>query len=261
MASNGLTLLGFDTATPACSAALWAHGMVTAWRRIETGGRHAEALVPMLRAVAAEGGIPLAAVDRFAVTVGPRLVHRYSDRPGDGARPRARLGSTVDRPLDARSSGRRRSSSRARRACPCRARRRSGASLRSALRPLAERDSRTPGAPRGGVARSRGGGEDRRPAHRGGHGTGGCACGVGAGGRRAPGAGLAHARCPRAWYTAPPPAPKREAVKLLPCGRSICVKPAHGRGSAPTENRCMGERPSVAVAPIRAIRAGDLAFR
>ena len=71
MVSDGLTLLGFDTATPACSAALWAHGEVTAWRRIETGGRHAEALVPMLRAVAAEGGIPLAAVDRFAVTVGP----------------------------------------------------------------------------------------------------------------------------------------------------------------------------------------------
>ena len=71
MASDGLTLLGFDTATPACSAALWAGGEVTACRRIEGGGRHAEALVPMLREVAAEGGIPLAAVDRFAVTIGP----------------------------------------------------------------------------------------------------------------------------------------------------------------------------------------------
>ena len=66
-----LTLLGFDTATPACSAALWAHGEVTDYRRIKTGGRHAEALVPMLREVVAEGGIPLTAVDRFAVTVGP----------------------------------------------------------------------------------------------------------------------------------------------------------------------------------------------
>ena len=71
MASDGLTLLGFDTATPACSAALWARGEVAACRRTETGSRHAEALVPMLREVAHEGGIALAAVDRFAVTVGP----------------------------------------------------------------------------------------------------------------------------------------------------------------------------------------------
>ena len=71
MASNGLTLLGFDTATTACSAALWAGGKVTACRRIEGSGRHAETLVPMLREVAAEGGIPFAGVDWFAVTVGP----------------------------------------------------------------------------------------------------------------------------------------------------------------------------------------------
>ena len=66
-----MRLLGFDTATTACSAALWAEGEVTAHRRIEAGGRHAEALVPMLREVAAEGGTTLAAIDRFAVTVGP----------------------------------------------------------------------------------------------------------------------------------------------------------------------------------------------
>ncbi|MDD9990408.1 MAG: tRNA (adenosine(37)-N6)-threonylcarbamoyltransferase complex dimerization subunit type 1 TsaB [Rhodospirillales bacterium] len=71
MAADGLTLLGFDTATVACSAALWAGGEVRACRRVETGGRHAEALVPMLREVAAEGNTTLAAVDRFAVTVGP----------------------------------------------------------------------------------------------------------------------------------------------------------------------------------------------
>ena len=71
MATDGLTLLGFDTATKACSAALWAGGEVIAHRRIEAGGRHAETLVPMLREVAAEGGTRLAAVDRFAVTVGP----------------------------------------------------------------------------------------------------------------------------------------------------------------------------------------------
>ena len=71
MASDGLTLLGFDTATTACSAALWVGGDVIAHRRVEAGGRHAETLVPMLREVAGAGDTTLAAVDRFAVTVGP----------------------------------------------------------------------------------------------------------------------------------------------------------------------------------------------
>ena len=66
-----MTLLGFDTATTACSAALWADGAVVAHRRSEAAGRHAETLVPMLHEVAAEGGTTLAAVTRFAVTVGP----------------------------------------------------------------------------------------------------------------------------------------------------------------------------------------------
>lgn len=66
-----MMLLGFDTATAACSAALWADGAVVAHRRSEAGGRHAETLVPMLREIAAEGGTTLAAVDAFAVTVGP----------------------------------------------------------------------------------------------------------------------------------------------------------------------------------------------
>ena len=66
-----MMLLGFDTATAACSAALWAGGAVVAHRRSEAGGRHAETLVPMLREVAAEGGTTLAEVDAFAVTVGP----------------------------------------------------------------------------------------------------------------------------------------------------------------------------------------------
>ena len=66
-----MTLLGFDTATTACSAALWADGTVVAHRRSEAAGRHAETLVPMLREVTAEGGTTLAAVDAFAVTVGP----------------------------------------------------------------------------------------------------------------------------------------------------------------------------------------------
>ena len=66
-----MRLLGFDTATTACSAALWAGGAVAAHRRIEAPGGHAEALVPILREVAAGAGTTLAAVDAFAVTVGP----------------------------------------------------------------------------------------------------------------------------------------------------------------------------------------------
>lgn len=66
-----MRLLGFDTATRACSAALWAGGGVAAHRRIEAAERQAEALVPLLREVAAEGGAGLDAVDAFAVTVGP----------------------------------------------------------------------------------------------------------------------------------------------------------------------------------------------
>lgn len=68
---EAMRLLGFDTATRACSAALWAGGGVAAHRRIEAAERHAEALVPLLREVVAEGGAGLDAVDAFAVTVGP----------------------------------------------------------------------------------------------------------------------------------------------------------------------------------------------
>ena len=66
-----MTILGFDTATATCSAALWADGAVVAHRQREAGGRHAETLVPMLREIAAEGGTTLAEIDAFAVTVGP----------------------------------------------------------------------------------------------------------------------------------------------------------------------------------------------
>lgn len=66
-----MTLLGFDTATTTCSAALWAAGEVWACRHVELPGKHAEALVPMLREVAAEAGTTLDATEAFAVTVGP----------------------------------------------------------------------------------------------------------------------------------------------------------------------------------------------
>lgn len=66
-----MKLLGFDTATTACSAALWADGEVAACRYIDAPGAHAETLVPMLREVVAEAGSTLAAMGAFAVTVGP----------------------------------------------------------------------------------------------------------------------------------------------------------------------------------------------
>ena len=66
-----MTLLGFDTATTACSVALWAGGGVAAHRCVAAAAGHAEMLVPLLREVAAEAGTGLASVDAFAVTIGP----------------------------------------------------------------------------------------------------------------------------------------------------------------------------------------------
>jgi len=64
-------ILAFDTALGACSAAVWADGLVLA-RAFEPRSRgHAEALLPMIEAVLAEAGLRLDALDRLAVTVGP----------------------------------------------------------------------------------------------------------------------------------------------------------------------------------------------
>jgi len=66
-----LTLLGLDTATEACSAALYAESAVAAsqWERRERG--HAERIVPMLLQVMADAGRDFAALDAVIVTVGP----------------------------------------------------------------------------------------------------------------------------------------------------------------------------------------------
>ncbi len=66
-----MRIVGLDTATEARSAALWADGALAARRFVRDGGRHAEALMPMVAALAREGGVPLAETDLFAVTVGP----------------------------------------------------------------------------------------------------------------------------------------------------------------------------------------------
>ncbi len=64
-------LLAFDTAGPACSAAIWRDGAVRA-RRFEAMSRgQSERLVPMIEAVMAEAGIAFPALDAIAVTCGP----------------------------------------------------------------------------------------------------------------------------------------------------------------------------------------------
>lgn len=66
-----MRILGFDTATNACSAAVWRDGRVVA-RRFEPMARgHAERLMPMILEVMAEAGEDFAALDAIAVTNGP----------------------------------------------------------------------------------------------------------------------------------------------------------------------------------------------
>lgn len=66
-----MRILAFDTATSACSAALWEDGAVRA-RRFETMTRgHAEALMPMIAEVMDEAAAEFSGLDLIAVTVGP----------------------------------------------------------------------------------------------------------------------------------------------------------------------------------------------
>ncbi|MBK3777648.1 tRNA (adenosine(37)-N6)-threonylcarbamoyltransferase complex dimerization subunit type 1 TsaB [Azospirillum sp. YIM DDC1] len=66
-----MRVLGLDTATSGCSAALWDDGAVTARRREPMARGQAEALVPLAQAALAEAGCAFDALDRIAVTVGP----------------------------------------------------------------------------------------------------------------------------------------------------------------------------------------------
>ena len=66
-----MRILGFDTATSACSAALWRSGTVVA-RRFEPMARgQSERLMPMIREVLDEAGTGFADLDLLAVTRGP----------------------------------------------------------------------------------------------------------------------------------------------------------------------------------------------
>lgn len=64
-------VLGIDSATDACSAAILSDGNVTA-RRFERLRRgHAERLIPLVKAVIAEANISFTDLDLIATTVGP----------------------------------------------------------------------------------------------------------------------------------------------------------------------------------------------
>ena len=251
-----MMLLGFDTATTACSAALWAEGAVRAHRRIEAAGTHAEALVPMLCEVAAEAGTELGRMDRFAVTVGPgsftgiriglataRGLALALGRPLVGLSTLEVLAAGVpaqerDGPvlaaLDA-GSGR----------------------LYAQLFDRSLRPLRAPEAVTAGRCRA-----FWRMRWRGSRSS-----------WRAPGAMPCWRRCrpssvhgprpgsprptPACWCAAPLPPP---GTMRVPCGPSICGRPGRGRGPAPPPaGRRVREAPAGAAASIETIRQTDLA--
>ena len=68
---SGLSVLAFDTATRACSVALWCDGSIlaSAARKMERG--QSEALMPMVVDVLGEANMGFDGLDALAVTIGP----------------------------------------------------------------------------------------------------------------------------------------------------------------------------------------------
>jgi tRNA threonylcarbamoyladenosine biosynthesis protein TsaB len=64
-----MKLLALDTATEACSVALWQDGAVI--ERSESGSRHAEIILGMIRGLLAEAGLALTQLDAIAFGRGP----------------------------------------------------------------------------------------------------------------------------------------------------------------------------------------------
>jgi tRNA threonylcarbamoyladenosine biosynthesis protein TsaB len=64
-----MNLLAFDTATEACTAALWLDGRVL--ERFELRSQHSEHLLPMIDALLAEAGLALTRLDAIAFGRGP----------------------------------------------------------------------------------------------------------------------------------------------------------------------------------------------
>ncbi|WMC12186.1 tRNA (adenosine(37)-N6)-threonylcarbamoyltransferase complex dimerization subunit type 1 TsaB [Oceanimonas pelagia] len=63
-------LLAIDTATEACSAALWHHGEVLSRYQVAPRG-HTELILPMVEELLAEAGVPLSRLDGLAFGRGP----------------------------------------------------------------------------------------------------------------------------------------------------------------------------------------------
>ncbi|MGE5546875.1 MAG: tRNA (adenosine(37)-N6)-threonylcarbamoyltransferase complex dimerization subunit type 1 TsaB [Solirubrobacterales bacterium] len=66
-----MKILALDSASSACSAALWVDGEVRARRYAAMARGQSEALIPMVAEVMAEAGESFDALDLLAVTVGP----------------------------------------------------------------------------------------------------------------------------------------------------------------------------------------------
>ena len=64
-----MKILALDTATEACTVALWLDGQVL--ERSEPGGQHAERILPMVDALLAEAGLVLTQLDALAFGRGP----------------------------------------------------------------------------------------------------------------------------------------------------------------------------------------------
>ena len=66
-----MKILAIDSATGACSAALWHDGVILARRFAVMDRGQSEVLIPMVREVLAEAGAGFPSIDVFGVTVGP----------------------------------------------------------------------------------------------------------------------------------------------------------------------------------------------
>jgi len=66
-----MLILAFDTTAAACSVALWRDGKVLTAKHAAMKQGQAEALVPMIERALEKCDVEYAALDRFAVTVGP----------------------------------------------------------------------------------------------------------------------------------------------------------------------------------------------
>lgn len=66
-----MNLLSLDSATAACSVAVWADGTLIAHRFEAMQRGQSEALMPMVQGAMADAGVAFGALDALAVTVGP----------------------------------------------------------------------------------------------------------------------------------------------------------------------------------------------